>query len=113
MENLSEGVTLITDNTEALACLAYHGQTAAMLEAEQFGLPRSFCGWQTDRAYYVAAHFQGCSDPIDNGYTVLSIAKDNHTRDEAEQMIAAFLDAGRDESGPCFFDYCRQEPASN
>jgi len=113
MDTLQDGVHLITSDVEALACLAFNGQTAAMLEAERFGMQPSFCGWQTERSYYAALHCQGYGNPADNGYVVLMIAKDNHTQEQALEIVAALLDNGRDQSGPCYFGHVELEPARN
>lgn len=104
--NTLDGVHLVTDDAEVKACLAYHGRAPAMLQADTLaadqGMPRSFCYWTTGRAFYVVAHFQGYAEPTDNGYAMLVIALDIYTRAQVAEIAQAWIDSGRDFTGPMF-----------
>lgn len=107
--NTLDGVHLVTDDAEVKACLAYHGRAPAMLQADTLAadqdMPRSFCYWTTGRAFYVVAHFQGYAEPTDNGYSMLVIALDLYTLEQAAEIAQAFVNAGRDFTGPTFGHY--------
>jgi hypothetical protein len=102
-QEIEPGIHLIINDAAVLACLAFNNQLAAMREADEYGVGRAFCGWATAGAFFCAAHFYGYDSEVDNGYALLIVSRDHFTREQAAEIIQAWIDCGRDFTRPSYF----------
>lgn len=118
MRAFALGIEVETDDQAVLACLAYHNRLPAMLEADRLSdgsgkqFPRSFTGWQSGDRMYVAAHFRAYAAAQDNGYAMIVIDLSLYTREQAAQIVNAWCNAGRDQSGPMAAKVIHNAPVS-
>lgn len=104
MRTPQPGVTIIDNDAEVLACLAYNGMTAALATTEQkSGMPRNFVTWATEQAVYCAVHCRSHADAQDNGYVLLIIDRETHSNERAVEILQAFMSAGS--HGPTYMNF--------